>query len=74
MDSRISSAKIAVNGYFVTRKDRDDTKRGRGGGVVILTKNVPSAEVKVSVKGVCGIRLDTTYLFLQTLFQKNEKR
>ena len=38
MNSDIPDASVSLNGYTLFRKDRLDTKNGRGGGILLYTK------------------------------------
>lgn len=58
LNKEISNSEIALCGYKIAaRKDRTDTLRGRGGGTIILSRNVSLVEIHTTVPGVCGVRV-----------------
>lgn len=61
----ILSTEIEFSGYtLMSRKDRVDTIRGRGGGVAILCRNnIKSREILVNQRQTCGITVGTKHVF-----------
>lgn len=61
----ISNNELNMAGYhIVSRKDRQDTKKGRGGGTAILCKDdLNCSSLYTDHPDVCGIRVDTIDIF-----------